>query len=117
MRKKLHKRRQAGFTLIEIMIVMLIMTILISIAIPNWMRARETSRTQSCVTNLREIESAKEQFAAETRRTVGDAVDMANVVPDYIRQNPECPSGGGYVAEPIGTNPSCPNADLGHTLN
>ncbi|MCL6624082.1 MAG: prepilin-type N-terminal cleavage/methylation domain-containing protein, partial [Fimbriimonadales bacterium] len=56
-------RRRKGFTLVEIMIVVLIIGILLAIAIPNFMRARETSRTKSCISNLRQIDAAKEQWA------------------------------------------------------
>ena len=109
-------RRKGGFTLIETMIVVLVISTLLAIAVPNWMKARETARLRSCVSNMRHIASAKEQFATEYRRGDGDGVAMADIVLTFIRQTPTCPGGGDYTPEPIGTDPSCPNAGMGHVL-
>ena len=64
---KLCKRAHQGFTLVEIMIVVLIIGILLAIAVPNFIKARESSRAKSCVANLKQIESAKEQWAMDTK--------------------------------------------------
>ena len=103
-----------GFTLIEIMIVVLIIGILLAIAIPNFMKARETSRTKACIANLKEIETAKEQFAMDTHLSTGGACDTAtNLVgaDKYIKSDPKCPSDSAqasYTANVIGTAPACP---------
>ena len=54
------RTRKRGFTLVEIMIVVLIIGILLAIAIPNFINARQTSRVQTIVANLREVDAAKE---------------------------------------------------------
>ncbi|MEN6613114.1 MAG: prepilin-type N-terminal cleavage/methylation domain-containing protein [Armatimonadota bacterium] len=104
-------KRRRGFTLIEIMIVVLIIGILLAIAIPNFMRARETSRAKSCCANLRQIETAKEQYAMDEKLSDGGIIpnDGADLWAEgaYIKEEPKCPSDGVYTVAPIGTPASC----------
>ena len=102
------KKRRSGFTLIEIMIVVLIIAILLAIAIPNFLRARETSRAKSCSANLRQIETAKEQWAMDNKKGAGDTPDLAaDLVGTYIKSTPTCPSGGAYTVGDMSTRPTC----------
>lgn len=101
--------RRAGFTLVEIMIVVLIIGILLSIAVPQWVRARESARRTSCLDNLRHFEGAKEQWAMEYHKANGDPVAQADIWPVYLKGTafPSCNSGGTYTLGPIGTPASC----------
>jgi prepilin-type N-terminal cleavage/methylation domain-containing protein len=102
-------RKTKGFTLVEIMIVVLIIGILLAIAVPNFLKARETSRTKTCVANMRQIEGAKEQWAMETNQGAGATPTAANLAPGYIKGSmPGCPSGAAaYVINDMSTNPVC----------
>lgn len=108
-------RGKGGFTLVEIMIVVLIIGILLAVAVPNFLKARENSRTKSCVANLKRICTAKEQWAIDFKKADGDTPTKANLTTEgaesgrYIKQWPECPSGGDYEAgiNAIGTDPVC----------
>src|SRR6266487_2938718 len=96
MMSKLVKRVRRGFTLVEIMIVVLIIGILLAIAVPNFIKARESSRAKSCVANLKQIESAKEQWAMDTKAATNATPGTTDLFPTYVRNTPVCPSGGTY---------------------
>ncbi|MCW3061592.1 MAG: prepilin-type N-terminal cleavage/methylation domain-containing protein, partial [Capsulimonas sp.] len=55
---KVFRNKKSGFTLVEIMIVVLIIGILLAVAIPSFVQARESSRAKSCIANLKQIDSA-----------------------------------------------------------
>ena len=102
-------QRRAGFTLIEIMIVVAIIALIIAIALPNFRKTRERARTQICIENLAQIRSAKQIIGVQDGRTTGDEVAEADLygIDGYIRKTPECPAGGEYTINPIGTPPTC----------
>jgi hypothetical protein len=64
-----------------------------------------------CIANLKQIDGAKEQYALEHKMTAGDVIPngLALLIgsASYIKNTPECPSGGKYLTNPIGENPSC----------
>ena len=109
-------KRSAGFTLVEIMIVIMILGILTSIAVPNFLRARQTSRKGGCIHNLKYIDTRKELYAMEAKLENGDTVTWANLVPAYMKSQPDCPGGGTYTIDVIGTNPTCTLSAQGHTI-
>lgn len=92
------KKTRKGFTLVEMMIVVLIIGILISIALPNFMRARENARLRACVANMKQIQSAIEQWGMETKASGDTAVPTdLNAYNNWLKTIPTCPSGGIYT--------------------
>jgi prepilin-type N-terminal cleavage/methylation domain-containing protein len=82
-----------GFTLIEIMIVVGIIGLLAGIAIPNWVHARAASQTNACISNLREIWGAAQQWALDNRKGPDTTVTPEILLP-YLRNAVVCPAGG-----------------------
>ncbi|MBU1692342.1 MAG: prepilin-type N-terminal cleavage/methylation domain-containing protein [Verrucomicrobia bacterium] len=103
-----------GFTLLEIMIVVTFIGLLAGLAIPGLLRARQASQRVRCIDNLRQIDSAKEQWAMENFAAEGDGVEEAQLLPYFQRGFPECPAGGAYTIMPIGEIPTCDQD--GHVL-
>ena len=104
-------RGRRGFTLVEIMIVVLIIGILLAIAIPNFVRARNTSRGKACQANLKQVDSATEQYLMDNRSTTYPA--LSALTPTYIKTAPACPSGGTYTMGTASANPTCSIGDNG----
>jgi prepilin-type N-terminal cleavage/methylation domain-containing protein len=69
---------RAGFTLVEIMIVVAIITLLAAIAIPGFLRARKRAQASRVKDDLRLIEAAVDQYAIETQRQPGAVVSVAD---------------------------------------
>ena len=103
----MKRNMRRAFTLVEIMIVVLIIGILMAIAVPNFIQARQTSRMNSCIANLKQIDSAKEQFAMIAKLDTGATVVSTDLAPTYIKTFPSCPGGGTYTINVVGTNPTC----------
>ena len=99
--------RKQGFTLLEIMIVVMILGVLMSIAVPNFVESRTRSRASACINSLKQIDSAKEQWAMDFKKDSGATVLNTDLAPTYIKEFPTCPAGGTYTVNVIGTNPTC----------
>jgi prepilin-type N-terminal cleavage/methylation domain-containing protein len=128
------QNKKAGFTLVEIMIVVLIIGILLAIAIPNFVSARESSRAKACIGNLKQIDSATQQYCMDkkldatkytaTPPTLDSTAATTLVGPTgYIRSAPACPSGGteavatAITGSPTCTVPTTNSSDANYTSN
>ena len=108
---------KAGFTLVEIMIVVAIIGLLAAIGIPSFQKARDNSTTKGCINNLRIIDSAKEQYAMDNNVAQSGTISATTDLDDYIKggySNVVCGAGGTYTMNAVGTDPSC--SISGHEL-
>lgn len=110
--------RKRGFTLIEIAVVVLVIGILMAIAFPNYLAARENSRRQTCVANLKRIEEAKDLWATDQRKAATARPTQEDLLGDatngYMKVWPECPQNGTYTIGDMMTRPTC--SVSGHEL-
>jgi competence protein ComGC len=88
------------------MIVLLVITALLAIAIPQTLRARQNARTQGCIANLWEIQGAELRWAMDNRKSGSDVPSEADLVPGYMKNWPECSEGGTYTLSSQ-TLPTC----------
>jgi len=104
-----NRSRRAGFTLVEIMIVVLILGVLLNMALPGIVSARDRGQGRACVKNLNNLNMAQDQYGIDARQPNGAAITWANIAPYMKTANlPVCPTNNAaYNLGPLGTPPTC----------
>lgn len=100
---------RTAFTLIEIMIVVAIIGLLASIAIPSLIRASEKTKQTTCILNLKAIEGAKVNWALEAKRSTTETPTDGDLFGAtlYMQAKPGCPANGTYSLNQVDTKPVC----------
>ena len=115
----IYSRR--AYTLVEIMIVVAILAILTSLALPNYLSSGKISAKNVCINNLKQIDGAVEQWALDNSILTGTvpASGQEDRIYSYIDGGrPKCPVGGRYTICEVGANPQvkCSREEEGHKL-
>ena len=112
-----------AFTLVEIMIVVAIIGLLATIAVPNFIRTRSRSHMTACIDNMRQIDGAAQQWALENKKALNAPVTLSDIR-DFLRGPLTCPSGGrtfqdSYQITTVTNKPVClrqPTGSFAHVL-
>src|SRR5207248_9500862 len=95
-KRQFRLRDRAGFTLVEIMIVVGIITLLAALALPGMLRARKRAQASRVKDDLRLIEAAVDQYAIETQRQPGWVVFIPDW-PAYLKRDTHLITSGSVV--------------------
>lgn len=113
---QLQNKRNEGFTLVEIMIVVAIIALLAAVAIPNFVKSRRQTRLSTCINNMRVIDNAIQQYllANDLSDDNYGTVSLANITGEgnYIVVAPKCPASGGASYTVDGEGVHCPSSGV-----
>ena len=104
----------------EIMIVVAIIGVLATLAIPNYVKSRSQAYQVSCISNLRQIDGAVQTWATETKKDGDQAVTYTDIS-SYLRNTVCCPAGGtsfadSYTLTTVDAKPTCQRKPGVHQL-
>jgi prepilin-type N-terminal cleavage/methylation domain-containing protein len=108
------KKKQKGFTLVELLIVVVILGILASAAIPRFLTTREEAQFRACQANLATINSALDEdcFIQNIAAADVDATILANILANTARfpdGEPTCPKDGSAYSIAGNKRANCTN--------
>ncbi len=89
------RRGRSGFTLVEVLLIVTIIGLLASIAVPNFLRARQRSQATMILQDLRMIDVAVANYALENSKIENDSVTWDDVK-RHIKDGTKLAESGGF---------------------
>jgi competence protein ComGC len=83
---------------ISIGLSLLFIPMMLAIAIPNFVKARQIAQTHACINNLRQLDGAIQRFALEHRKQPTEPVTLNDCTP-YLKDSLVCPAGGTSISD------------------
>lgn len=110
------KNNKKGFTLVEIMIVVVIIGLLAAMAIPAFQKVRTTSQDKAITNNLRQVASAAQQYMLENGATQAVATTDLYGTDKYISTAPSAVRGETYAFTIGATDSSITTGSITYTF-
>ena len=116
--KQRHPRRESGFTLVEMIVVLFVISVVLMIALPDLRQSGVKAQVTTCEANQRLIRTQLEnyyldhgyQYPLQDEASSANSQEILEELQDkkYLQTIPSCPSGGAYEIryEPTGTEHS-----------
>jgi prepilin-type N-terminal cleavage/methylation domain-containing protein len=107
-----NKCRKPGFTFLEMVLTVTIVGLVVTYTLPIMVRARSDTRLSVIYVNLWEVESAKDRWALDQNKMVGEPVPNLEVLTNYMRWAAFSPvADESYVPNPVGSLPTAVLSD------
>ena len=94
--------RRKGFTLVELLVVVLILATLMAVALPLYLSSVSDSAKKTCRANMQSIANAAQAWKVKNRANDFTGLTLSSLTPD-LGATPVCPSGGTYTTAITGT--------------
>jgi prepilin-type N-terminal cleavage/methylation domain-containing protein len=107
-----RSKKKAGFTLIELMIVIAIIAILAAILVPNFLKARAQGQLTACKSNCKNLATALEMYASDNGGRYPSTTNLAAKLTsgNYLKLIPTCPAAGSNTYSAVYTARQTPDS-------